>query len=112
MLVQRLTQLALFSVITSLFFVPGCNKADLVMRESTHVRAIALMVEEYRQSYGEYPDRLEDAKDFYADAQFVDSWGRHLQYESSSTGYSVVSAGPDGVFGTSDDISCPQRTGN
>jgi len=109
MLVQRATQLVLSLVLATLFLVPGCNKADLVMRESAHVRAIGLMVEGYRQGYGHYPGRLEDAKDFYADAQFVDSWGRPLQYESSSTSYSVVSAGPDGVFGTGDDISCSER---
>jgi hypothetical protein len=108
-LVQSTSQLGVFLAIASLFVVPGCNNVDLVTREGTHVRAIALMVEEYRQSYGHYPGRLEDAKDFFADAQFVDAWGHPLHYESSGPSFSVVSAGPDSVFGTGDDISRSER---
>ena len=40
-----------------------------------------------------------------ADGQTItDGWGRQIRYLSDGTGFRLVSAGPDGEFGTSDDV--------
>lgn len=87
----------------------GCKEADLARRETTHVRAIGLMVEDYRQSHGNYPERMADARDFYPDVEFEDTWGTPLRYTSDRATYSVTSAGPDGRFGSPDDITKTER---
>jgi len=37
-------------------------------------------------------------------AEFEDSWGNALRYEPSGDDFTIRSAGPDGLFDTSDDI--------
>jgi len=37
-------------------------------------------------------------------AEFEDAWGNALRYEPSGDDFTIRSAGPDGVFDTSDDI--------
>lgn len=34
----------------------------------------------------------------------LDGWGREVRYQPEGQGYKLVSAGPDGAFGTSDDV--------
>jgi hypothetical protein len=67
------------------------------------------MVEDYRQSHGKYPERVADAKHFDPDAEFEDTWGTPLRHTSDGTTYSVTSAGPDGMFGSPDDIAKTER---
>ena len=82
----------------------GCVNADAPEHEKNRLRAIGLMVEDYRQSRGSYPPTLESARDFAPDVSFVDSWGTSVEYDSDGKRFSVTSAGPDRTFGTSDDL--------
>ena len=34
----------------------------------------------------------------------LDGWGREVRFESDGKGYRLISAGPDGEFGNSDDV--------
>ncbi|MET0046355.1 MAG: hypothetical protein ABW066_01065 [Sedimenticola sp.] len=35
---------------------------------------------------------------------FTDGWGNEIRYEAGENGYRLLSAGPDGAFGTADDL--------
>jgi prepilin-type N-terminal cleavage/methylation domain-containing protein len=50
------------------------------------------------------PERNCRIKTYRASAK-PDGWGRALKYTTSGGGYEIISAGPDGQFGTSDDIT-------
>ena len=39
------------------------------------------------------------------DVQMLDVWGRKMHYALDGKSYRITSAGPDGVFGSEDDIS-------
>ena len=58
-------------------------------------------IEAYQASEGEYPD---DDEGNELIAVILDGWDRPFRYERTETGYIIRSAGPDGEFGTMDDI--------
>lgn len=105
-----------------LFCVFGCVKKDYEWAERTKLRSIGLTTETFRQSYGRYPDKLEELTklDSNIHSFTVDEWGTPVRYTVSGDSFTVRSAGPDSKFGTTDDIivskedlkkPAPQATG-
>jgi hypothetical protein len=78
---------------------------------------LARAIEAYRQQYGTYPRRLIDLQEMDPTIKpALDAWGHEFVYEASTSevagvtnpvpfqNYQLVSKGPDGVAGTSDDL--------
>lgn len=53
----------------------------------------------YRLEAGAFPARIEDIT-----VMPLDAWKNRFKYATHENGARLTSAGPDGVFGTSDDI--------
>ena len=78
------------------------------------IDAIKMAVKMYEVDTGKYPASLQNLitrggennwnGPYLENGLPKDPWGNEFQYSSSREGYSVVSAGPDGAFGTEDDI--------
>lgn len=63
------------------------------------------MVKEYRRKNGELPASLDALGDAVSDViSPVDSWGKPLRLVKEDAHWYVVSSGPDGRDGTSDDV--------
>jgi len=104
--------LAGFGVLLLLFSQPhtggtlgGGPAGDAVV----HIQMIANMIDYFRSRKGRYPQSLDEICELdqlcekpYG-RQFVDPWGTPYSYEAGDS-YTLGSAGPDGRFGTSDDI--------
>ncbi|NLB65694.1 MAG: type II secretion system major pseudopilin GspG [Lentisphaerae bacterium] len=79
------------------------------------VAAIESAIDRYELDNGKLPDSLQNlmtkGNEINWDGPYLkkaeglkDPWGNEYQYSKSGNNYSVVSAGPDGSFGTGDDI--------
>jgi type II secretory pathway pseudopilin PulG len=92
------------------------------------LRVVIAAIEAYRQAENSYPPVLQnDSSDnlcqqlvavpkavpilaylpacyFQPPLKLVDGWGKAIFYRSTGRGVAVVSAGPDGIYGTKDDI--------
>ena len=71
----------------------------------------------YRLDVGEYPRALENliknpGKEHWTGPYITgsavprDAWGNAYRYELKDAGPVILSSGPDGTFGTQDDIHC------
>lgn len=69
---------------------------------------------------GKYPKSIQDlvkdpgnvkkwAGPYVQKSQLFDMWGEEIQYELKGRQYQLTSAGPDGQFGTADDIHHPEK---
>lgn len=73
---------------------------------------IARQLEYYRVADGTYPKNLEEFLKENFDSEVkkkdvtVDSWGNRYYYSANGETYELRSLGPDGIFGTADDIIC------
>lgn len=90
------------------------NPMDIIKNPVTNIqiKAFAQGLELYKGVYGIYPDdfgaflknnfesRAGEKKDIT-----VDTWGNSYRYVKTGKYYEITSAGPDGEFGTDDDIS-------
>lgn len=88
------------------------NPIDIVKNPVTELQlqAFAKSLELYKMVYGDYPDNFERfiKSNFESDPGkdiTIDSWGKSYRYINKGNSYEVSSAGPDGEFGTSDDIT-------
>src|SRR6185437_14750468 len=72
---------------------------------SHRLEVLSILVEQLKESTGKYPAGLE-AVDVKAcrENRRCDGWGCPISYLRTSAGYELRSAGPDGVFGNSDDL--------
>ena len=71
------------------------------------VRRIARAVTHYQAENVGCPDSLEVVyREHYVDGRRLDPWGRELLFHcgASARSMEVRSAGPDGLFGTADDV--------
>ena len=78
------------------------------------VDAIGLAVKMYEVDNGKYPASLQNLVTRASEPNWngpyldkglpKDPWGNDFQYTGSKDGFTVVSAGPDGSFGTEDDV--------
>lgn len=69
-----------------------------------HLRAEAGYLEAYKTVRGDYPASLDELRDFLDSAGKVDPWGNSLHYEKLPEGFALGSSGPDGAWGTDDDL--------
>jgi type II secretion system (T2SS) protein G len=68
----------------------------------------------YRQRNGSLPNATDVVKltdilhpQYMTELVRLDAWGHPIQYESTGADFHVMSAGPDGRFGTPDDVRVP-----
>jgi hypothetical protein len=71
---------------------------------SLDLESIANTVARYRTETGQLPARLEDLAPKYLNGLRADPWGRNYVLYRGAGGAAVVSAGPDGALGTTDDL--------
>jgi hypothetical protein len=79
---------------------------------------MATSLEMYCRVRGSYPENLDQLRDLDpseygrlcepVDVLFSDAWNKELRYEVRRGAPSLWSAGPDGTFGTADDIRAPR----
>jgi type II secretory pathway pseudopilin PulG len=90
------------------------SRTDRIQKTRRHVAWIQEAVQAYRIALGAYPATLEDLvvrKDRNVPGPFLsrgeilrDGWGQPFKYEVFDKAVRVTSPGPDGQFGTADDI--------
>jgi type II secretory pathway pseudopilin PulG len=68
-------------------------------------RQMATACEQYRVDKGKAPDTLNDLVPAYLELIANDPWGNKFVYPAEAGACVVVSKGPDGRSGSSDDIS-------
>ena len=78
------------------------------------VDAIGLAVKMYEVDNGKFPDSLQSLVTKGGEINWngpylekgvpKDPWGNDFQYSKNGNDYTIVSAGPDGVFGSEDDV--------
>jgi hypothetical protein len=80
--------------------IPGLFGASSLSALKAHrdVDGLRFSAEAYRYRTGSYPDTLTPI------GGGVDTWGRPYQYKVGPDSVIIISAGPDGVFGTADDV--------
>ncbi len=79
----------------------------------TSIGAIDQAIKAYKIRTDRLPKSLEDLtkginddEEGFLDANGLkDAWGNPFEYKVTGKKYTIVSAGPDGVFGTDDDLS-------
>jgi len=78
-------------------------KIDLT---KVNLSSLERIIAERMASEGQAPASLKELQRFQPMAvSFLDAWGREIRYEKlSDSGFRLTSAGPDGEFGTDDDI--------
>jgi len=77
------------------------NGRDLaIMRTRALLADTFDSVAEFRRKRGRYPDSLREA----VGERLVDAWSHELAYGSNERSFWLRSAGPNGRFGTGDDI--------
>lgn len=80
------------------------------------IRAVGVALDVYEVDNGTYPSSLQNLLTssgesnwngpYIKDARMPkDAWGNVLQFSIQANGYKIVSGGPDGGFGGSDDIT-------
>ncbi len=83
------------------------------------VQAIVMAVDLYELDNGKYPDSLQNLINKGSEINWngpylkkseipKDPWGNEFQYTKQGSSYTITSAGPDGSFGSGDDISSKQ----
>ena len=76
------------------------------------INNVDVAVKSYNMKHGKYPESLDaltqeqaDGSEPLLEGEPVDPWGNELKYERQSKKRPIItSAGPDGEFGTDDDI--------
>jgi hypothetical protein len=68
----------------------------------------------YRQRNGQLPNAADIVKltdilhpQYMSELIRLDAWGNPLRYETAGADFHITSAGPDGRFGTPDDVALP-----
>ena len=85
---------------------------DPVDRTWSRLVNVQYLVAEFEQTRGRLPERLEDVLPTQSApaAMRVDAWENPLHYEAAGTEYVITAAGPDGLFGTADDLRAGRNT--
>jgi len=86
-------------------------KKEKILRTTADMRAIATALEAFHREHGSYVkagtgrELMDALAPRYVDRLVrLDAWSREFEYEGGAAGYKLSSAGPDGKFGTADDI--------
>ncbi len=102
---------ALFCFSLFLFMTKSPEEGADDFRTANTIRMILAnhrVLASWKREAGYYPPAgmkgLEDLKTYDSSVFYRDAWGRDLRYEIVSGNPRFTSAGPDGKFGTADDI--------
>ena len=93
--------IAAVALIVLMFTVKGnldAFKAFKDIRTSLKIERLKTHIDMYEAINGQYPQRLEVV------AERKDPWGRLYAYRLTDDGFTLFSAGPDGIEGTGDDV--------
>lgn len=92
----------------------GRVKQAQVNAAKSSVEAIGLAVKMYEVDNGKFPDSLQNLVSKGSEINWngpylekgipKDPWGNEFQYSKNGNEYTVTSAGPDGTFGSEDDV--------
>jgi hypothetical protein len=89
------------------FFTHSCSPGPRIAYAKSRVRAIERALTEYQLDWNDCPrpkDALIDGG--YLDSRnFTDPWEKTISFRCSVDEDRVVSAGPDRIFGTADDVT-------
>ncbi len=105
------------SLLTVLTFLGGCSNLDPTGPTDTGaqcVQSVAYIALLYRKEHGMLPTDLDAIVAYNGQAPTVDPWGNKIQYQVVGDGFTIKSAGPDGMLDTKDDpkaiLSSPSTT--
>ncbi len=118
-LIELLLVVAILSILATVVVVSLSGRREEAMVSATRaeIQAIGTALDLYEVDTGKYPSSLDSLiKDdgsmnwngpyFKQERLPVDPWGNGYRYKKeSSRRYEIVSAGPDGNFGTEDDLT-------
>lgn len=110
-LIELLLVITIISILAGVILPNFMGKGEEA-RSAAALAAIkgtfSIALDMYEQDYGKYPTTLNLLEGKYIrDFSPLDPWDNEYQYtpgSDSSTMYEIISAGPDGSFGTEDDI--------
>jgi len=84
---------------------------EKVLRTSAEMDSLASALVSFRRDHGSYVvansgPKLVDSlsPDYLATVIRLDAWSNEFKYEGTGSNYRLISAGPDGKFGTPDDL--------
>jgi len=104
---------AAFGLMIIKFSMTGCHGyGGGKIRPAHHkVHNVGLAIEMYRIAQDRCPATKYDliADGDVSEHDLVDPWHRSIDYWCTEDDSGAVSAGPDGEFGTADDIRCPEE---
>lgn len=95
---------------------PLAVDTDRASRTRVAFSSASYAIAHYRLDRGQYPEALQDLlvrsvisgganSPYIPDrSELTDSWGNEIRYEKRTNAFALVSAGPDRIFGTPDDI--------
>ena len=90
---------ALFVISVLFFYFSGeAPRKTRQAEASESLDNLRFLIEVYKVEHGIYPEGLERI------GSTTDPWGRSYVYKANAEGFTLSSAGPDGVAGTADDI--------
>ena len=86
-------------------------KPDPPRTTRTNLGLLQALVTAYERRTGSLPERLADlpAAGMQPDPWLADGWGQAIRYTRRGSEFELRSAGPDGVFETSDDLAADER---
>jgi hypothetical protein len=102
-----------------IYAVAGDSRSGDVVTTQARLSLLATAAELYCHVLGRYPESLQELRSFsrsrndpadcrYDDEFILDAWDRTIRYRLVDGVPVIESAGPDGVTGTSDDLSLPR----
>ena len=117
-LIELLLVVGILSVLASVVVVSvsGRRKQAMVGAARTAIRNIGMAARVYEVDTGRFPPSLDalvndDGSPNWNGPYFeqkgvpVDPWNNEFQYKTTDNGFKIVCAGPDGNFGTEDDLT-------
>ena len=113
-LIEILVAVSIIGILSTVAIVniPRMLESARVNTAKDAVQALRNGVMNYNMAYNKYPSTLDDLfkedgdKGAIMDSgETVDPWGTEYKYERKGANVVITSAGPDGEFGTEDDIS-------
>jgi general secretion pathway protein G len=131
-LIELLLVITIISVLAAVVaprFFGRSQEARLVAARQTILGTFGIAIDLFEQDTGRYPTAEEGLDSLVVNPQIanwrgpylqsttvpVDPWGNPYRYAypsaltGSETMYDVVSAGPDGVYGNNDDVTCHDK---
>jgi general secretion pathway protein G len=117
-LIELLLVVAILSILATVVVVnlSGRREEAMISAARTEISTIGTALDLYEVDTGKYPSSLDALVDDDGSPNWngpyikqgrlpVDPWGNQYSYKKKERGYEIVCAGPDGNFGTDDDLT-------